>query len=182
MIVEKPDERQWQDMVWTYGPPTFFDRATRIPLRAEESVAPSGSGEVILLIFNLASSCIFVKRKGSFDWFFPMGRIEMGEGIIEAARRAAREGVGVEIEPVGVLPCQRVTFSLNGTTVLRWHIVVVAETASNVLGPTELKGIAEAGLFDFPAPVGDIEMSSWVNELHHIGTRYMRSLDAMDGI
>jgi hypothetical protein len=38
------------------------------------------------------------------------------------------------------------------------------------------------GLFDIPPAVDDIEMFSWINELHHIGTRYMRSLDAMDGI
>jgi hypothetical protein len=58
--------------------------------------------------------------------------------------------------------------------------VVVAETAGNIMAANDRS--MEVGLFDIPPAVDDIEMFSWINELHHIGTRYMRSLDAMDGI
>ena len=178
--MERPAERQWQELVRTYGPPSFFDRAIGKP-HAGESEAGRGSGEVILLIFNLAGSCIFVKRKGSSDWFYPTGGIGPVEGIIEAARRVAREKAGVDIEPVGVPSCQRLILSLKGEAVQRWHIVVVAETASNVL-TNDRSGVAEVGLFDIPPVVGDGEMFSWIDELHHIGTKYLRTLDALDGI
>jgi 8-oxo-dGTP pyrophosphatase MutT (NUDIX family) len=180
MIVERPAESQWQDVVRVYGPPKFLDRARSLPSHAEKSALHHGSGEVILLIFNLASSCVYVRRKGSLDWFYPTGSIGSEEGIIAAARRVAREEAGVEIEPVGVPSCQRIMLSLQGETVLRWHVVVVAETAGNVMAANDRS--TEVGLFDIPPAVDDIEMFSWINELHHIGTRYMRSLDAMDGI
>jgi 8-oxo-dGTP pyrophosphatase MutT (NUDIX family) len=179
MKEERPAESQWQDVVRIYGPPTFLDRAMSLPSGADEA-AHRGSGEVILLIFNLASSCVFVRRKGSSDWFYPTGSIGSEEGIIAAARRVAREEAGLEIEPVGVPSCQRILLSLKGETLLRWHVVVVAETAANVMAANDRS--TEVGLFDIPPAVDDIEMLSWINELHHIGTRYMRSLDAMDGI
>jgi 8-oxo-dGTP pyrophosphatase MutT (NUDIX family) len=182
MIVERPDDRQWQQLVRIYGIPVFTDRAWNMPERTEDISGPTCSGEVVLLIFNLAGSCVFVRRKASSDWFFPMGRIEKEESIIEAARREAFEETGVEIEPVGVPLCQRVTLSFKNTTFQRWHIVVIAETASSSLFPRDRDEIEEARFFDFPPPVDDLDISSWMQELHTAGTRYMRSLDAMDGI
>jgi len=54
----------------------------------------------------------------------------------------------------------------------------LAITALDEHGAHTRRGAA----IDIPPAVDDIEMFSWINELHHIGTRYMRSLDAMDGI
>jgi len=135
---------------------------------------------VILLIFNLAGSCIFVRRTGSPDWFFPMGRIELGEGIIDATRRETKEETGAE--PLGVPLCQRVTISFSNLTFQRWHLVVVAETAMSDLEPRDGQEMEEARLFDPPPKVDDVALMGWMHELYRAGTRYLRSLDAMDGI
>jgi ADP-ribose pyrophosphatase YjhB (NUDIX family) len=182
MMVERPDERQWQDLVRMYGTPMFFDRVLNVPQRTDNIDMPTCSGEVILLIFNLAGSCIFVKRRGMSDWFFPMGRIETGEDIIDAAHRMALQETGVKIEPVGVPLCQRITLSFSNCTFQRWHIVVVAETATRDLDPRDRTQIEEARLFDIPPPVNNISRFSWMHELHREGMKYLRSLDAMDGI
>jgi 8-oxo-dGTP pyrophosphatase MutT (NUDIX family) len=182
MMIERPDERQWQDLVRTYGTPMFLDRAWSMPERIWNIDAPTCSGEVILLIFNLAGSCIFVRRKGTSNWFFPKGRIEVGEDIIEAARRMAVEETGVKIEPVGVPLCQRITFSFSNLTLQRWHIMVVAETAARDLDPRNRDEIEEARLFDLPPPISNFTRFSWMHELHREALRYLRSLDAMDGI
>jgi 8-oxo-dGTP pyrophosphatase MutT (NUDIX family) len=127
--------------------------------RTENMEPPTCSGEVILIIFNLASSCILVRRKETNRWFFPMGVIKAGEGIIDAARREAIEEVGVVIEPLGVPLCQNITLALNNMTFQRWHIVIVAETATSVLHPKDEK-IEEARFFDVLPPVSDIAMMS----------------------
>lgn len=182
MMVERPDERQWQDLVRTYGTPMFLDHVWCTPERIENIDSPTCSGEVIILIFNLAGSCIFVRRRGTSDWFFPKGRIEVGEDIIEVARRQAMEEAGVKIEPIGVPFCQRITLSFSNLTFQRWHIVVVAETASRDLAPQNREEIEEARLFDIPPPVRNIYGFSWMHELHREAMRYLRSLDVMDGI
>ncbi len=183
MIVERPDEQQWQELVRDYGTPRFADRVWNMPERIENVEPPTCSSEVILLIFNLAGSCVFVRRRGALDWFFPMGGgVGMGEGIIDAARREAREETGVEIHPVGVPLCQRVTLNFKNMTFQRWHLIVVAETISSLLAPTDSDKIEEARFFDLPPSLEDSDMMSWMLELHREGMRYLRSLDAMDGI
>lgn len=181
MIVESPDEQRWRELVRDYGTPRFADRVWNMPERIENVEPPTISGEVILLIFNLAGSCVFVRRRGVLDWFFPMGRIGMKEGIIDAARREAMEEAGVEIHPVGVPLCQRVTLHFKNLTFQRWHLIVVAETISSVLTPTDGE-IEEARFFDLPPSLVDLEVMSWMNELHREGMKYLRSMDAMDGI
>ena len=182
MFIEKPDERQWKNLVCRHGMPLFDDRSWNMPEHHENITAPTCSGEVILLIFNLAGSCIFVRRAGSSDWFFPMGRIEFGEGIIDAARRKAKEETGVIIEPIGVPLCYKVTISFSNLPFQRWHFVVVAETAMSDFEPDDRQEIEEARLFDRPPNVDDVTMMGWMQDLHRAGTRYLRSLDAMDGI
>jgi hypothetical protein len=92
------------------------------------------------------------------------------------------EEAGVMIEPLGVPLCQNVTLAFSNLTFQRWHIIVVAETATSVLDPRDREEIEEARFFDIPPPVNDIAMMSWMYELHSAGTKFMRSLDAMDGI
>lgn len=53
---------------------------------------------------------------------------------------------------------------------------------SSVLDPLDHVEIEEARLFDVLPPVNDTAIMSWMKELYSAGTRYMRSLDAMDGI
>ena len=169
-------------LVSAYGTPIFLDRVWNMPERTENIEEPMCFGVVIILIFNLAGSCALIRRAKAADWFFPMGRIHAGEGIIDAARREAMEEVGVVIEPLGVPLCQMVTLTFSNLTLQRWHIVVVAETASSVLDPLDHVEIEEARLFDVLPPVNDTAIMSWMKELYSAGTRYMRSLDAMDGI
>ena len=136
----------------------------------------------MLLIFNLAGSCLFVRRTGSSDWFFPKGRIEFGEGIIGAARREAKEGTGAVIEPIGVPLCQRVTIRFSNLTFQRGHFVVVAETTMSDFESLDRHKIEEARLFDPPPHIDNVILMGWMLELHRAGTRYLRSMDVMDGI
>ncbi len=181
MFVERPDDWQWQELVTTYGHPTFADQERRIHGSAEDKDAMTRRGDVILLIFNLGGSCVFVKRKGAMDWSFPTGPIGPGEGIIEAAHREAMEQAGVTIVPIGVPLCQRVNATSRDTTSQRWRLVVVAETATSDLRPEDQGGV-EARLFDIPPTVHDHDKAAWMAELHGVATRFMRSMDAMDGI
>ncbi|HEY3419788.1 MAG TPA: NUDIX hydrolase [Methanomassiliicoccales archaeon] len=182
MIEEKPDDERWQELVAVYGNPSFVDRVWPIEGPAERTGSLNSSGTVVLLIFNLAGSCVFVKRKEASDWLLPMGRIGSSEGIIEAAIRVAMEEAGVKIIPLGVPQCQRITCLYNDMTCLRWYFVVVAETATSDLDPLDSDRIDEARLFDLTPSVGDPRLMEWMVELHQVGIRFMRSMDALDGI
>jgi DICT domain-containing protein len=101
---------------------------------------------------------------------------------VGAARRKAMEEAGIAIELIGVPLCQRVTISYSDQTFNRWHLIVVAETASSVLDPKDRSEIAQAGLFDISPSHANTYLASWMNELHVAAMRFMRSLDVMDGI
>ena len=101
---------------------------------------------------------------------------------MDAARREAIEETGVKIEPLGVPLCQRVTLNFSNLVFQRWHLLVVAETETSVLEPRDGEEIAEARLFDTLPHVDDEEMMSWMHELHRAGTKYLRSLEVLDGI
>jgi ADP-ribose pyrophosphatase YjhB (NUDIX family) len=182
MLVERPDVEQWQELVRNYGTPHFSDRVWNRPERMENATTRTCAGGVILMIFNLAGSCSFVRRKGSDDWFFPMGPIRFGEPILEAARREAMEETGVPIVPVGVPLCQRVTMNFRNAVLERWHLLVVAETAFSDLSPLGHGGIEEARLFDKPPKNGDGAMKAWMDELYLLGSNFLSSLDSLDGI
>ena len=107
-MVERHDQRHWQDMVRTCRASKFFDRVLSMPEQTGNFDAPACSGELILLLFNLNGSAILVRRRGRSDRFSPMVQIGTGEDIVDAARRNAIE-TGVKIEPVGVPLGQRVT-------------------------------------------------------------------------
>ena len=169
-------------MVRAYGTPQFSDREWDMPGRTEDITSPTCAGEVVLLIFNLAGSCVYVRRNGSDDWFFPMGRIRFGEAVIEAARREALEEAGVTIVPVGVPLCQRVTLHFSNIVLQRWHLLVVAETMTSELRPSDLEEIGEARLLDKTPKNGDDGMTAWMDELQRVGSMYLRSIDSMDGI
>ena len=182
MMVERPDEEQWREVVRTFGTPHISDRDWNMPDRTESITSPSCAGEVVLLIFNMAGSCAYVRRKGSGDWFYPMGRIYFGEPVLDAARREAMEEAGVAIVPVGVPLCERVTLNFRNAVLQRWHLLVVAETISSELRPEDLDEIEEARFFDSRPMNNDLTLRAWMNDIHRVGSMYLRSLDSMDGI
>lgn len=111
-----------------------------------------------------------------------MGPIRKGEAITDAAKRVALEQVGAKIEPVGVPLCERVLLSLGNMTILRWYLVVVAEMSAGELRPQDKREGREPHPFDLPPTVNDAKEMNWMVEMHRIGMRYLRSLDALDGI
>jgi 8-oxo-dGTP pyrophosphatase MutT (NUDIX family) len=182
MIVQRPDEPEWDDLVRVYGTPQCSDRVWNLPRVTCDSEVPSCSGGVILLIFTLAGSCIFVGRDETSEWFLPMGLIQTGEGVVDAARRVAMEEVGVRIEPVGVPLCERVLLSSGPMAISRWYLVVVAETSMSIPPMRKDASVREARPFDLPPPIDDPFMMGWMSELHAAGMRYLRSMDALDGV
>jgi ADP-ribose pyrophosphatase YjhB (NUDIX family) len=182
MLMERPDERRWRDVVNAYGRPVLVDTGRCVQVGPEDADLRTGSEEVVLTIFNLAGSCIFVRRNDRSDWSLPMGRIGKGEGIIEAACRHALEAVGATIVPLGVPMCQIVTASCRGEAFQRWLFVVVAETATSALDPRDSARGDQAKFFDIPPPDGRRELMEWMAEIHREGMRFLRSMDALDGI
>jgi ADP-ribose pyrophosphatase YjhB (NUDIX family) len=181
MIVQRPDESEWGRLGRVYGPPRFSDRVWNPPDALGDLDVRDCAGGVILLIFNMAGSCIFVGSNDRSEWFLPMGRIRPGEPIIDAARRVAGEQVGGKIEPVGVPLCERVLLSSERGPILRWYLVVVAETCASELHPQKKTEGREPRPFDLPPAVDDATKMKWMLELHGAGMRYLRSLEALDG-
>ena len=182
MIVQRPANPEWNDLVRAFGTPEFSEQVRDLPGTADELDPLDCPGGVILLIFTLAGSCIFIGSGDRSEWSLPMDQIRTGEGIIDAARRVALEQVGANIEPVGVPLCERVLLRTGSATILRWYLVVVAETSASALHPMKSAQGGEARPFDLPPKVEDETMMGWMRELHLAGMRFMRSMDALDGI
>lgn len=181
MAVERPDDAQWEKIVRGYGMPEFRYRVG-IPDPADDPECRPAHGSVVLLIFNLASSCVFIKRNLSDDWTLPIGLVREREGIMDTARRVALEKIGLVIEPVGVPLCEIAEYAHPNGALKRWNLVIVAETGSSIPTIQEGAGIKEARFFDRPPPIGDPAAMSWLNDLYAEGNRFMRSMDVMDGI
>ena len=128
----------------TTTPTTPMMRTTR---RRSVATRPDKGAVVALLL----------RRADSRLWAVPGGRVEAGEVGWEAARREAREEVGVEVGEEGVA---RAAFARNLATVGAFSFAISHFAVRSVLGPVTAARVARAVSLRSPAEALEV---AWVD-------------------
>jgi ADP-ribose pyrophosphatase YjhB (NUDIX family) len=92
---------------------------------AANSMVPS----VNVLIENEAGEILMIRRSDNGNWAIPGGAIDLGESLIQAAKRETLEETGIECEINGVIgiytdPKHIVLYTSNGEARQEFSIVV----------------------------------------------------------
>lgn len=115
-------------------------------------------GEVVILLLDEEGRLAIVRARGDPEerYILPMGRVEVGETIEEAAIREALEETGKRVRVEGVLALHRVRMHFRGWELERWYFVVRCLLVEDRGGPQDTREIEESRFVRLPG-----EMPLW---------------------
>ncbi|KAJ7428998.1 nudix hydrolase 18 [Willisornis vidua] len=101
---------------------------------------------VMAVLFNEEGAVLLVqeaKPECRGRWYLPAGRMERGEGVVEALRREVKEESGLECEPITLLALEE-----RGPAWIRFAFL--ARPAGECLGRGGTPGVASASIGGVP--------------------------------
>jgi 8-oxo-dGTP pyrophosphatase MutT (NUDIX family) len=119
-------------------------------------VVPSAN----VVVVNNGGQVLLIRRTGNDDWALPGGAMDLGESLIDAARRETAEETGVQVQItglVGIYTDPRHVIHYPGNDEVRQEFSVVF-TARPIGGaPAPSSGSGEVAWFP-PAQIGNLRM------------------------
>ena len=109
---------------------------------------------------------LLIKRAsdpGKGNWSFPGGRIELGETVLEAARREVLEETGIEIEPLEIFQVYD-WVTRDDTGRILFHYIVHYVRARYVSGEPRAQDDATDVLWATRAELADLSMHPFARE------------------
>jgi len=165
-VEERPSTEQLSELYGKYGQPAVHHRTWNLSQLNEDFSPPACSGEVVMVIHDNRSMIAYVARcDHPTDWFFPMGRINIGESIDRAAIREAFEETGlmVEISSIPLLYVVKICF--NDWDLIRWNFIVIGRMVGGDIRPVDIHEIENASFFNKIPGNSDPFLMEWAEDI-----------------
>lgn len=148
--VERPSDAEMNRLLEKYG--RIRRRIVDWDMRHldERGDWPPCHGEVVLLVRDREGRLVAARKRESEHYQLPMGRIQPGESIEEAARREALEETGWSVEVDEVAALHRVRIHFRAWELERWFFIVLCRPQDDGGTPTDTEEIAEVKLIQLP--------------------------------
>lgn len=151
MRVERPPDEELDRVLSAYG--RIRRRVVDWDLRHldERGDWPPCFGEVVLLIRDDEDRVALVRKRESEHEELPIGRIEEGESVEEAAHREAREETGHTVEVEEIKALHRVRIQFKSWNLERWFFVVLCRAMEDLGAPEDPEEIADVRFLQLPS-------------------------------
>lgn len=122
---------------------------------AANSLVPSAN----VVVTNDAGQVLMIKRSDNDNWAVPGGAMDLGESLVQAAVREAREETGIDCEITGLVgiytdPKHVILYTSDGEARQEFSVVFTARAIGGAPTPsnesTEVQWKARAELADLP--------------------------------
>ncbi len=146
MMIQRPSEEEFSEVVEKYGLPRLTQREIYFNFEFEDEL--ECKGEAVLEIKDDAGSIVGVKHKGGNRSVLPQGRIEKGETIIQGVKREALEETGFEIEIKRFKEVRDVDIEFADELLNRWYLLFTCEICGGTPIPQDKNEVEEVAFFE----------------------------------
>ncbi len=146
MIVQRPSEEEFNEVVEKYGLPRLTQREIHFNFDFEDDL--ECKGEAVLEIKNDKGLKAGVRHSGATKFVLPQGRIEESETIEAAIKREALEETGLEIEIRELKEVRDVDIEFSNEILNRWYFLFLCDVSGGNLEPEDKDEIVEADFFE----------------------------------
>ncbi len=154
-VVEKPPEEELDRVLEKYR--RIRRRVVDWDWRDfdESTDYPPCFGEVVLLILDGEGRLAVVRKRGSPEdrYMLPMGRINEGEGVEEAAEREALEETGLVVRVDDVSALHRARIRFKRWNLERWYFIVQCSIRDDGGSPPDRAEIEEVMFVGIPSEI-----------------------------
>ena len=102
------------------------------------SVVPSAN----VVVVNDAGQILLIRRSDNDNWALPGGAMDLGESLVDAARRETAEETGVQVQITGLVgiytdPRHVILYTSNGEVRQEFSVVLTARPVSGEPTPSD---------------------------------------------